>query len=131
MILFSQFPNNNIISKKKNPAFFNILTVPLLVQKQMIPQQKALILSFLQMEILRAWHYQEGSTPTFFLIVPILFLYYELSVCPLILNYNKVYLSASLTAKPSVYYLCNKSERDCEAQIHSIQIVYYVRCITL
>ena len=37
----------------------------------------------------------------FFLIAPILFLYYELSVCPLILNYNKVYLAASLIAKPS------------------------------
>jgi hypothetical protein len=102
--------------------FFNILKEPLLVQKQMIPQRKALILSFLQLESLRAWHYQEGSTPTCrkntlkkskfnkgksgskkkkFLIVPILFLYCEESVCPLLLNYNKVYLVSSLIAKPS------------------------------
>ena len=46
------------------PAFFNILKEPFLVQKQTIPQKKALILSFLQLESLRAWHYQEGSTPT-------------------------------------------------------------------
>ena len=39
----------------------------------------------------------------FFLIAPILFIYYELSVCPLILKYNKVYLAASLVAKPSLY----------------------------
>ena len=30
---------------------------------------------------------------------PILFLYYKQSVCPLILNYNKVYLVSSLIAK--------------------------------
>ena len=35
------------------------------------------------------------------IIAPNLFLYYELSVCPLILNYNKVYLAASLIAKPN------------------------------
>jgi hypothetical protein len=46
------------------PAFFNILKGPLLVQKQTIPQKKALILSFLQLESLRAWHYQKGSTST-------------------------------------------------------------------
>ena len=45
-------------------VFFNILKEPLLVQKQIIPQKKALILSFLQLESLRAWHYQKGSTPT-------------------------------------------------------------------
>ena len=64
MILLWGSCENNIISKQKSQVFFNILTEPLLVQKQMIPQQKALILSFLQMEILRAWQYQEGSTPT-------------------------------------------------------------------
>ena len=64
MILFSQSPHNSIIWKKIFlPAFLNILTEPLLVQKQMIPQQKALILSFLQMESLREWHYQEGYMP--------------------------------------------------------------------
>jgi hypothetical protein len=46
------------------PVFFNILKEPLLVQKQKIPQKKALTLSFLQLESLRAWHYQEGSMPT-------------------------------------------------------------------
>jgi hypothetical protein len=35
----------------------------LLLQKQTIPQKKALDLSFLQMEFLRAWHDQEGATP--------------------------------------------------------------------
>ena len=34
-------------------------------------------------------------------MAPILFLYSELSVCPLILNYNKVYLALSLIAKPN------------------------------
>ena len=33
--------------------------------------------------------------------MPILFLYYDLSVCPLLLNYNKVYLPSSLIAKPN------------------------------
>ena len=105
------------------PAFFNILKEPLLVQKQTIPQKKALILSFLQLESLRAWHYQEGSTPTCRkktlkkkvnlteesqdakkknLIAPILFLYYEESVCPLLLKYNKVYFVSSLIAKPTL-----------------------------
>ena len=46
------------------PAFFNILKEPLLVLKQTIPQKKALILSLLQLEHLRAWHYQKGSRPT-------------------------------------------------------------------
>jgi hypothetical protein len=35
-----------------------------MAQKQTIPQKKALILCFLQVESLRAWHYQGGSTPT-------------------------------------------------------------------
>jgi hypothetical protein len=73
----------------------------------------------LELESLRAWHYQEGSTPTCRkktlkkkvnlaelsqdatkkkLIAPILFLYYELSLCPLILKYNKVYFVPSLIA---------------------------------
>ena len=43
---------------------------------------------------------KSGRKEFFFLIAPNLFLYYELSVCPLILNYNKVYLAASLIAKP-------------------------------
>ena len=53
------------LQKKNPPAFFNILKEPLLVQKQTIPQKKGLILSFLEQEILRARHYQEGVTPTY------------------------------------------------------------------
>ena len=71
--------------------------------------------SFLELESLKAWHYQDGSTPTCRkktlkkskfngaksgrkkkLIAAILFLYFEQSVCPMILNYNKVYLASSL-----------------------------------
>ena len=37
------------------------------------------------------------------LIAPIWYLYYELSVCPLLLKYNKVYLASSLIAKPNVH----------------------------
>ena len=37
------------------------------------------------------------------IIAPRLFLYYELSVCPLLLNYNKVYLASSLIAKPTLH----------------------------
>ena len=37
-----------------------------------------------------------------FLIAPILFLYYEESVCPLLLKYNKVYFESSLIAKPNL-----------------------------
>ena len=53
-IFFENFP----------PAFFNILREPLLLQKQTIHQQKGLDLSFLQTQILRAWHDQEGATPS-------------------------------------------------------------------
>ena len=45
-------------------AFFNILIKPLLVQTQIIPQQKRLILRFLELESLRVWHFQEGSKST-------------------------------------------------------------------
>ena len=66
MILFPQFPQNDEIYSKIIPqAFFNILKEPLLVQKQMIPHKKALILSFLELERLRAWHDQERATPPF------------------------------------------------------------------
>jgi dTDP-4-dehydrorhamnose 3,5-epimerase-like enzyme len=51
--------------KKILKSFFNFLKEPLLAQKQTIPQQKALTLSFLELESLRAWHYQESSTPTY------------------------------------------------------------------
>ena len=36
-------------------------------------------------------------------IQPILFLYYEESACPLLLNFNKVYFASSLIAKPNAY----------------------------
>ena len=39
----------------------------------------------------------------FVLIAQILFLYYEQSVCPLLLKYNKVYVVSSLIAKPTQY----------------------------
>ena len=55
-IFFLQFPQNIIIMKKKIPAFFNILKEPLLVQKQTIPEKTGLILSFLELGSLRAWH---------------------------------------------------------------------------
>jgi hypothetical protein len=35
----------------------------------------------------------------------ILFLYYELIVCPLLLNYNKVHLASSLIAKTYCVYI--------------------------
>ena len=38
-----------------------------------------------------------------FSIPPILFLYYEESACPLLLNFNKVYFASSLIAKPNVW----------------------------
>jgi hypothetical protein len=56
----------------------------------------------LQKDIEKKVNVTELSQDAIFLIAPILLLYYELSVCPLILNYNKVYLAAALTAKPSI-----------------------------
>jgi hypothetical protein len=38
------------------------------------------------------------------LIAPILFLYYEESICPLILKYNKVYFVSPLIAKPTPHH---------------------------
>ena len=46
------------------PTFFNILKEPLIVQKQTIPQQKALDLSFNLVPRKWAWRYQEGATPS-------------------------------------------------------------------
>ena len=79
----------------------------------MIPQQKVLILSFLELESLRAWHYHAylsqkdiekkvnstEKSQDAKKIAPILFLFYEESVCPLLLNYNKVHLASSLTCQ--------------------------------
>ena len=48
----------------ENPTNFKILTEPLLVQKQTIPQQKALDLSFNLAPWKWAWHYQEAVTPS-------------------------------------------------------------------
>ena len=71
----------------------------------------------------RAWHDQEGVTPTFrkghwkkkqiwrskfrmqkkiFLMQFLIFFCYELIVCPLIFKSNKVYFASSLIAKPSI-----------------------------
>ena len=108
--------------EKNSQAFFNILTEPLLVQQQKIHQQKACDLSYLEPEEQRRGMFRRVPRPLaakdiekkvnlmelsqdakkIFLIAPILFLYYELSVCPLILNYNKVYRVASLIANPNL-----------------------------
>ena len=45
-----------------SPVFFNILKEPLLVQKQMIHLQKALDLSYLELE--GQGRYQESATPS-------------------------------------------------------------------
>ena len=50
MILLGGDCENCIILKKKSQVFFNILTEPLLVQKQTIHQQKAWDLSYLEPE---------------------------------------------------------------------------------
>ena len=71
----------------------------------------------------RAWHDQEGVTPTFrkghwkkkqiwrskfrmqkkkFLMQFLIFFCYELIVCPLIFKSNKVYFASSLIAKPNL-----------------------------
>ena len=48
----------------RNPAVFNILKEPLLIQKQTLHQQKALDLSFNLTPWKRAWNYHEGVTMT-------------------------------------------------------------------
>ena len=74
----------------------------------------------------RAWHDQEGVTPTFrkdigkkskfdgansgckkknFLMQFLIFFCYELIVCPLIFKSNKVYFASSLIAKPTLHLL--------------------------
>ena len=54
IIFFENFP----------PAFFNILKEPLLLQKLMIHQQKALNFSFNLAPWKWTWHYQEAVTPS-------------------------------------------------------------------
>ena len=44
-------------------------------------------------------------------IAPILFLYYEQSVCPLLLNYNNVHLASSLTCQTYFRYLSPRRSR--------------------
>ena len=51
-------------TKKNHLAFFNIAKEPMLVQKQTIPQKKALDLSFNLTSWKGAWHYQDGATPS-------------------------------------------------------------------
>ena len=48
----------------ENPTNFKIVKEPLLVQKQTIPQQKALDLSFNLAPWKWAWHYHEAATPS-------------------------------------------------------------------
>jgi hypothetical protein len=43
---------------------FNILKEPLQVQKQTIHQQKALDLSYLELEEKKVWHYHGAATPS-------------------------------------------------------------------
>ena len=109
--------------KKDFLQLFHILKEPLLVQKQVIPQQRGLIQSFLEVKSLRVRQYQEDSTPAYrkrtlkkrldlmelsqdakniVLIAQILFLYHEQSVCPLLLNYNKACFGSSLIARSTV-----------------------------
>jgi hypothetical protein len=123
MILFSQFPRNNITSKNISFSFFQYSDRTAASTETNDTSTESSDTKLFADGKSKAWHYQEGSTPTcckntlekkvnlkmlsqdakfFFLIVPILFLFYELSLCPLILNYNKVYLSASLIAKPMI-----------------------------
>jgi hypothetical protein len=61
--LIPQFLKMTKIKNIFSPVFFNILKEPLVLQKQTIPQKKALIFSLLQLEQLRVWHYQKGTTP--------------------------------------------------------------------
>ena len=50
------------------PAFFNILKEPLLHSTETNDtSKKCVILSFFELESLREWHYQEGSTPIYLL----------------------------------------------------------------
>ena len=51
-------------TKRNLLVFFNLLKEPLLVQKQTIPQQKALDFSFNLAPWKWAWHYQEAATPS-------------------------------------------------------------------
>jgi hypothetical protein len=44
---------------------------------------------------------EESQDAKMFLFAPILFLYYEEIVCPLLSKYNNVYFVSSLTAKPN------------------------------
>ena len=60
--LFPRFPKNYEIYKKKPLALFNILKEPLLVQKQTIPQQKALDLNFNLAPWKWAWHHNYAAT---------------------------------------------------------------------
>ena len=54
------------VDKWKLDRFKLIFTVfILLVLKKTIPQNKALKLSFLELESLRVWHYQECNPPTY------------------------------------------------------------------
>ena len=108
--------------EKKSQAFFNILTEPLLVQKQTIHQQKAWDLSYLEPEghgrgmvrrvprPLAAKDIEKkrkfdgaksGRKNFFFSIHFLIFLCYELSACTLLLNSNKVYFPSSLIARPT------------------------------
>ena len=111
--------------EKKSQAFFNILTEPLLVQKQTIHQQKAWDLRYLEpgrkgrgmvrrvprplvaKDIEKKSKFdgaKSGHKKKFISIYFLLCLWYELSACPLLLNANKVYFLSSLIARPNVTF---------------------------
>ena len=108
---------NCVILKKKSQAFFNILTEPLLVQKQTIHQQKAWDLSYLEPEghgrgmvrrvpgSLAAKDIEKNSKfngatsgRKIFFIDLIFDMFMLWAKCPLILNSNKVYFANLLIA---------------------------------
>ena len=94
-------------------AFFNVLKEASIVQKQIIPQKKGLILSFLQLKNLRAWHYQETYLQQIEKKVNLteqiqdekkikcanLILYYVLIICLLHLHYNNVHFGSLLNCQ--------------------------------
>jgi hypothetical protein len=60
-------------------------------------------------------------------IPPILFLYYEESACPLLLNFNKVYFASSLIAKPTLEWSTYLAVRGSEILPHREQELIDIR----
>ena len=107
MTLFSQFPQNNIISKKyfwswKVWGGGKIRKAPRLLAAKPLKKKSN-------------FNRAKSGRKKNFLIAPFLFLYHERSVCPLLLNYNQVYFGSSLIARPTLpsFFLkiCGRSGR--------------------